>query len=428
MSRQVRPMTSYVPRLIDHELDQLLDQLPAVLLDGPKAVGKTATALRRCSTVRRLDDPAVADVIRADPTVILTDQPPVLVDEWQRVPAVWDAVRRSVDDRPTGGRFVLTGSAPTTATHSGAGRIVSLRMRPLCLAERLATPTTVSMSALLSGEPQQIHGHSELTLVDYVDEIVASGFPAIRDLGDRARNVALDGYIDRIVDHDLPEAGFVVRRPAAVWAWLRAYAAGTATTASWEQLRDAATAGLSNKPAKTTTIHYTDLLTRLRILDPLDAWVPGRNHFTRLASSPKHHIADPALAVRLLQRTRTHLLRGDQGNVVVPDDGTLLGNLFESLAALTVRATARVAGASVNHLRTRNGDHEIDFIVQGEQGIVAFETKLAGSIDTADVKHLRWLKERLGSDLLDAVVINTGPSAYRRPDGIAVVPLALLGV
>ena len=427
MARHVAPMGSYVPRIVDTELDALFGDLPAILLDGPKAVGKTATAIRRCESVRRLDVAAVADIVRADPNVVTHDAPPVLVDEWQRVPAVWDAVRRSVDEQPSGGRFLLTGSAPGAGTHSGAGRIVSLRMRPLCLAERLATTSTVSLAGLLSGDHGPIGGDSALTLVDYVDEILTSGFPAVRALGDRVRNVAIDSYLDRIVDHDLAEAGFTVRRPAAVRAWLRAYAAATATSASWEQLRDAATAGLDNKPAKSTTITYTELLTQMRILDPLEAWLPGRNHFTRLASSPKHHIADPALAVRLLQRTKVHLLSGESGGVSVPNDGSLLGNLFESLAALTVRTAAQAASAHVAHLRTRNGDHEVDFIVEGDNGIVAIEVKLSGSVDDNDVKHLIWLRNRLGSDLVDAVVVNTGPAAYRRQDGIAVVPLSLLG-
>ncbi|MSW78903.1 MAG: AAA family ATPase, partial [Actinobacteria bacterium] len=331
MTRDLLPMNSYAPRVVDGELDALFGDLPAILLDGAKAVGKTATAARRCATVRRLDDAAVADVVHADPRIVADDKAPVLLGEWQRVPAVWDAVRRLVDEQPTGGRFLLTGSAPNAGTHSGAGRIVTLRMRPLCLAERLAADAPVSVARLLAGDHEQVRGHSELTLADYVDEIIVSGFPGIRALGDRACTAALDSYLDRIVDHDLAEAGFTVRRPAAVRAWLRAYAAGTATTASWEQLRDSATAGLDNKPAKTTTSNYTELLTQLRILDPLEAWLPGRNHFTRLASSPKHHIADPALAVRLLQRNKTHLLRGDRGGIALPNDGSLLGNLFESL-------------------------------------------------------------------------------------------------
>lgn len=421
------PPSRYARRIVDSELDALLPELPAILIDGPKAVGKTATASRRCATIRRLDDPHVAEIVSADPRRLALDPPPVLLDEWHRVPQVWDTVRRLVDEHPTPGKFLLTGSAPTGDTHSGAGRIVTLRMRPMCLPERRESATTVSLAALLDGRHPEIDGTSEMTLADYVDEIIGSGFPAIRSLGERGRAVALDGYIERIIEHDLAETGFVVRRPAMVRAWLRAYAAATATTASWEQLRDAATGGIGNKPAKTTTGTYTDLLMHLRILDPLDAWLPGKNHFSRLATSPKHHIADPALAVRLLRCTRAHLLAGSNETRVTPNDSSLLGNLFESLTALTIRSAAQAAGAHVSHLRTRNGDHEIDFIVEGENGIVAFEVKLAGSVESADVKHLKWLRERVGDDLLEAVIITTGSQAYRRSDGIAVVPLALLG-
>lgn len=418
----------YVTRIIDVQIDELFAELPALLIDGPKGVGKTSTAVRRCATVRRLDDQRVADVVSADPYMLARDPEPTLIDEWQRVHGVWDAVRRLVDDAPTPGRFLLTGSAPTLSTHSGAGRITPLRMRPLSLVERLASAPTVSLADLLTGDRPKISGKSDMGLADYVDEIMASGFPGLRHLGGRAREAALDGYLDRIVDHDLPEAGFTVRRPAAVRAWLQAYAAATATNATWERIRDAATTGVSNKPARSTTSNYTDLLTRLRILDPIDAWSPTLNHLSRLAGGPKHHLADPALAVRLLRRTRTQLLSGDEGSVPVPNDGSLLGNLFESLVALTVRTTAQAAAGAVYHLRTRDGDHEVDFIVEGDEGVVALEAKLSGTIDDRDVRHLRWLGGQLGSQLLDAVVVTTGPEAYRRPDGIAVVPLALLGV
>lgn len=221
--------------------------------------------------------------------------------------------------------------------------------------------------------------------------------------------------------------GFTVRRPAGVRAWLRAYAAATATTASWEKIRDAATSGVANKPARTTTFQYTELLTSLRILDPLEAWLPTRNHLARLTSAPKHHLADPALAARLLDRTREDLLTGADDPRMMPRDGTLLGGLFESLAALSVRTAAQATEARTGHLRTEGGRHEIDFIVEGGGTVLALEAKLAASVDDRDVRHLRWLGAQLGDDLADAVMLTTGPEAYRRSDGIAVVPLALLG-
>lgn len=418
---------TYVRRVVDDELDELFAQLPAILLDGPKGVGKTATALQRCRTVRRLDVGADRSVVEADPTIVATGEPPSLVDEWQRVPAVWDAVRRLVDEDPSGGRFLLTGSAPTGGTHSGAGRITGLRMRPLSLFERRLCDTTVSFRDLLDGNRPAVAGRSPLGLGDYVDEIVAGGFPGMRHLTGRAILRQLDSYLETIVDRDLPEVGFTVRRPATVKAWLRAYAAATATTASWEKIRDASTSGISDKPAKTTTIPYTELLTGLRVLDPIEAWLPTNNHLAALTAAPKHHLADPALAARLLDRSRQHLLAGDEGNLGVPRDGTLLGGLFESLAALSIRTFAQSADARTCHLRTQGGRHEIDLIVERGSGVLALEVKLSGTVDDRDVRHLIWLRDQLGNDVIDTAVLTTGPDAYRRRDGVAVIPLALLG-
>lgn len=417
-SQTFSPKNGYVRRVIDDELDLLFSQLAAIHLDGPKGVGKTTTALERSQTVRRLDRPAERAVLEADPTIIARDTPPVLLDEWQRVPTVWDAVRSIVDDDNTPGRFLLTGSAPTLGTHSGAGRIADVRVRPLTLEERGLGSAAVSFANLLSGSKATISGRSSLTLNDYVDELMNSGFPGMRHLSGRALTKQLDGYLERIVSHDMPEAGFRVNRPATVRAWLAAYGAATATTASWETIRDAASAGLRNVPSKETVRSYTELLTQLRILDPLEAWLPGNNHFKRLGAAPKHHLADPALAVRLLQRTREDLLR----------DGALLGALFESLVALTVRTSAQSAGAQTFHLREHGGRHEVDFVVEHEGKVLGIEVKLSGVVTANDVKHLHWLRETLGDKVLDLVVVTTGPEAYRRDDGIAVVPLGVLGV
>jgi len=418
---------NYVRRVVDGDLDEVFAQLPAILLDGPKGVGKTATALQRCATVRRLDVGREREIVATDPDIVAADPPPVLIDEWHNVPGVWDAVRRIVDSSTSAGRFLLTGSPPAQGTHSGAGRIASLRMRPMCLSERNVSDTTVSFSNLLAGGSTKPAGACPLTLTDYTREIVTGGFPGMRHLTGRALNLQLDSYLARIVDHDLPEAGYTVRRPATIHAWMRAYAAATATSASWETIRDAATGGTVTKPSKPTTSTYTELLTTLRILDPVEAWVPSRNRFSPLAAAPKHHLVDPALAVRLLKRTTTHLLAADDGPVVVPRDGSLLGDLFESLVAQSIRTFAQAAQANVHHLRTRGGHREIDFIVERDGGVLAIEAKLSGTVSDIDVKHLRWLRGELGEDLIDAIIVNTGPEAYRRSDGIAVVPFGCLG-
>ncbi len=420
----------YLPRVVDRELDELLAGLPALAIEGVKGVGKTATATRRAKTVIALDDPSQLEVIAADPTRLDAVAKPVLVDEWQRHPPVWDLVRRRVDAGAAPGSFVLTGSASPAdaAIHSGAGRIVSIRMRPLALAERGLDRPSVSLRSMLSGSRREIGGSAQLTLTDYVDEIIASGFPGIRPMTGRARRTQLDGYLDRLVERDFPEQGLRVRRPQTLRAWLTAYAAATASTTSYNALLAAATPEESEKPAKTTTIGYRDVLEQLYVLDPVPGWAPGRRHLGKVGLAPKHHLADPALAARLLGIDAAALLRGESTGPPIPRDGSLLGALFESLVTLSVRTYAQAAEAQTRHLRTHSGTREVDLILErGDQRIVALEVKLSATVDDNDVRHLLWLREQLGDDLLDAAVITTGRDAYRREDGIAVVPAALLG-
>lgn len=423
-------MGEYLKRVVDTELDELLPSLPALALEGPKGVGKTETARRRARTLVELDDPAQRAIAEADPAAVLTGTPPVLLDEWQRVPAVWDAVRRSVDRGAEPGRFLLTGSASPEAppTHSGAGRIATVRMRPLSLSERGVGKPTVSLSRLLRQEAPAVEGRTDIALANYVAEIVRSGFPGLRRLDARALRAQLDGYVRRIIDRDFEDQGLRVRRPDALQRWMAAYAAATATTASYETIRDAATNGLGDKPSKTTTQPYRDILERLWIVDPVPAWLPTRNPINRLAQPPKHHLADPALAVRLLGLDADALLSGAEPGPAIPRDGALLGHLFESLVTLCVRVCAQAAEARVRHLRVQGGRREVDLIVErADQRVLAIEVKLGSSVADGDVRNLLWLREQIGEDLLDAVVIHTGPQAYRRRDGIVVVPAALLG-
>lgn len=419
----------YLRRVIDDELDELFPQVPAIAIDGPKAVGKTTTAEQRVRGLLRLDLRASRTAVEADPDLVRGRARPLLIDEWQKVPDVWDVVRRVVDEHPVGGQFLLVGSAAPaayTTAHSGAGRIGRLRMRPMTLSERKVSRPTVSLRALLEGQRPVVEGQCDLRLADYTEEITASGFPGLRGLSPRALRFQLDSYLRNAVDRDVPEQGLAVRKPEAMLAWLRAYAAATASTASYSCILDAATPGQADKPARSTSISYRDVLTQLWLLDPVPAWAPAGHPLTRLGQAPKHHLTDPALSARLLGANVATLLDG-QGQPLGPQAGTLLGHLFESLVTLCVRVPAQAADATVGHLRTRNGDHEIDLVVIRDDGkALAVETKLNTTVEDRDTTHLSWLASQLGDALLDAIVINTGPHAYRRPDGIAVVPIGLL--
>ncbi len=420
----------YTIRVLDRELDEILGSLPALAIEGPKGVGKTETASRRAATIHRLDDPARLTLAEADPKRLLDDEKPILIDEWQRLPETWDLVRRAVDAGAAPESFLLTGSASPDGAgrHSGAGRIPTIRMRPLTLAERLNSPASVSLAELLRGDRPDLAGETSVTLEHYVDEIVASGFPGLRGASDRALRLQLDGYIERVVDRDFAELGHAVRNPAGLRRWLAAYAAATSSTTSFEKIRAAATGDEGEQLSKDAARPYRAVLERLWLLDPVPAWQPTRRHLSRLSAASKHHLADPALAARLLGATRAGLLENAELGPPVPRDGTLLGALFESLVTLCVRVYAQRAEARTGHLRTFSGSREVDLIIEAQdKRVVAVEVKLKRTIKDDDTRNLRWLKETIGDELLDAIVITTGDAAYRRPDGIGVVPAALLG-
>jgi hypothetical protein len=275
-----------------------------------------------------------------------------------------------------------------------------------------------------------VTGDTDVTAERYAHEIVASGFPGLRDLPDRAVRAQLDGYIERVIDRDFEDlADVVIRNREALRRWCAAYASAVSSTASYEKIRDAANAGHDNKPTKVTALHWIATLERLWISDPVPAWSPARNDLSRLAQSPKHQVVDPAVAARLRGVDVGALLEGTPAGLLGPRDGTVFGALFEALVTLDVRVYAQAAEARVGHFRTRNGDREVDLIVErADRRIVAIEVKLARTIVDDDVKHLRWLGDRMGADLLDSIVVSTGPFAYRRPDGIGVVPASLLGI
>jgi predicted AAA+ superfamily ATPase len=177
----------YNYRVIDGELDDLMRSVAALAIEGAKGVGKTATAMQRAGRVRELDDPVQRRIAIADPARLLEGPAPVLIDEWQYVPESWDLIRRAVDAGAEPGRFLLTGSsrALERGSHSGAARIVSLRMRPLALSERNLGPAAVSVSALLSGRRPAVSGACTVGLEDYAREIVSSGFPGLRSMSGR---------------------------------------------------------------------------------------------------------------------------------------------------------------------------------------------------------------------------------------------------
>ena len=409
---------NYLWRYIDDELEAL-DGLTAIAIDGAKGVGKSET--------RHLDRDNERELLYAQMDKILQGPGTICLDEWQHVPQVWDAVRRNVD-KHVATRYLLTGSATPTSgvdTHSGAGRILSLRMRPLSVAERDNTQPSVRIAELFEQNNDsrvEISGAIDWQLADYAEAICSTGLPGIRTLPPRARRQHVASYIHRVIDRDIPEQGLLVRKPESLRAWWRAYAAASSTPTAYNKILDAATAGDSNKTSKETAQGYRDMLQKLWLLDPVPAWHPNRTPLKRLTTGPKHQIFDPGIAAALLGVSAEMLVARDPGS------WELFGQLFESLVTLTVRAAGQAAEAETAHLRLQGGSREVDLILERYDGkVIAFEVKLNPVPTDRDVRHLNWLGEQLGSRLVDKIVVTTGSHAYRRADGCAVVPLALLG-
>ena len=421
---------AYLPRVVDDTLREMLGGTRAIAIEGPRAVGKTASAARVAASVVGLDDPDTRMIVSADRRRYLAGlDSPVLVDEWQRDPPVWDAVRRIVDDDPQPGRFVLTGSANPRDTHihSGAGRFIRLRMRPLSFAERHPGMATVSLRDIWEGG-DEISGRSDVTLADYAREIVDSGFPGIRAEPPTVRRRAVADYVSHALEHEVPELGGVRRRPRSLHEWLRAYAAATSTTATFEAI--AAAVDRAQPPSRTTINDFRDVLQRLWLLDEVPAWNPGTIRLNRLGRVPKHHLADPALAAALLQLSAGRLIEGRSlgGAQDSLRDGPLFSTFFESLVVQSVRTYAAALELEVSHLRMHRGEREIDLVLHAGDGrAIAIEVKLGQAADDHDVRHLNWLSEQMDEDLVARIVGTTGPAAYRRGDGVAVVPLSLLG-
>lgn len=425
-AKSISNTKNYLWRYIDDELEAL-DGLTAIAIDGAKGVGKSETSIRRADETWHLDRDNERELLYAQMDKILQGPGTICLDEWQHVPQVWDAVRRNVD-KHVATRYLLTGCATPTSgvdTHSGAGRILSLRMRPLSVAERDNTQPSVRIAELFeqnNDSRAEISGATDWQLADYAEAICSTGLQGIRTLPPRARRQHVASYIHRVIDRDIPEQGLLVRKPESLRAWWRAYAAASSTPTAYNKILDAATAGDSNKTSKETAQGYRDMLQKLWLLDPVPAWHPNRTPLKRLTTGPKHQIFDPGIAAALLGVTAEMLVARDPGS------WELFGQLFESLVTLTVRAAGQAAEAETAHLRLQGGSREVDLILERYDGkVIAFEVKLNPVPTDRDVRHLNWLGEQLGSRLVDKIVVTTGSHAYRRADGCAVVPLALLG-
>lgn len=412
-----------MPRVADGELAFRLAAAGAVLIEGAKAVGKTETARQQAASQIRLDiDDNDRDAAQVAPELVLNRPAPLLIDEWQVVPSLWNRVRRAVDDRQSPGQFILTGSATPrddVNRHSGAGRFSIMRMRPMCLAESGRSDATVSLKALLNGTTQTA-SDPRLTIPDLADALTVGGWPAWQGRPIPMVSRVLRDYLTQISHVDVLSIAGQRRDPVKIDALLRSLARNTGTEAAITTLA-ADAAGPGQSMDRETAGAYLAALERLMVVENQPAWAPAMRSRVQLRSSPKRHLVDPSLAIAALNGSPTKLL----------SDLETMGTLFESLVVRDLRVLAQPLDGRVFHYRDNKG-LEVDAVVSCTDGRWgAFEVKLGASrIDEAAASLLAFAAKidtsACGEPGVLAVVTGTG-LAYRRRDGVHVVPIGTLG-
>lgn len=420
----------YEPRIIDKPIADNLKELPAILVEGAKAVGKTATASRLAKTIMSLDNPQIKMLLRNDPSTILHAKRPVLIDEWQLDPNIWSYVRHEIDNGLDADSILFTGSSirVNSRIHSGTGRLIRMKMRPYSVQERQMTDTHISLDKLLNEPDYEPSGFIDIKLNDYLDEIFRSGFPGIRNKSPKARQLLIHDYVNNIIQHDFEENGFAVKEPETLRAWMRAYAAAIGTTTSYKKIIDTAMANNEKSPSRPTADFFREALEILYVIDDVPSFIGMGKLFPALTKAPKHFMLDPAIAMDLLDVTKDQLTDFGVTKHMGKINSDMIGQLIESLVYQSLVVYADALDAHLYHFRDSKGRHEIDFIIQKGHKIVLFEVKTNPNVKDSYVKHLNWFEDRAkGEYQITKVLLNTGQVAYKRKsDNVHVIPIAAL--
>jgi uncharacterized protein len=408
---------AYVERIIEPVLAEILGALPAVLVTGPRAGGKTTTCRRYATTVVALDRELEASAVRADPDAVLDSlEPPVLLDEWQAVPEVVGAVKRLIDGGSGTGRFVLTGSVRAEAvaeSWAATGRVIRLTQWGLCERELAGLAGQRSFfDRVLDGELSAMRPAAvPVDVRGYLAAALRGGYPevALQPSAD-VRRRWLASYVDQLVlrDATLHDED---RDPHKLRRYLVALANNTAGVVEHKAIYDAA--GVTRMSAQA----YESLASALFLADHLPAW--HTNRLNRLTRSPKRYITETALVGPLLGIDERSLLR----------NGDLLGRIIDTFVVQQLRPEAGACSTDVrlHHLRHEGGDREVDVIAEFADGrVIAVEIKASSAPKPEDGRHLEWLRDRLGDQVVATVLFHTGPRPFLMPNGVHALPISCL--
>lgn len=426
-------MEDYKFRILDSVLRDELDAMGAVVVEGPKACGKTTTAEQASGSIIYMDDPMrraqYMQMVDTDISYILSGNTPRLIDEWQLAPKIWDAVRFEVDHRRRDGQFILTGSAVPPKDnleemkHSGTGRMAWLKMRPMSLWESGESSGHVSLEALFREGDANVRGESTLTLDDIAFITCRGGWPKAVDKG--RENSALRqaiNYYEAIVRTDISRVDNVDRDEERTRRIMRSYARHQGAQASVQTILDDISANDSSEFSDKTLYSYINALKSIFVIEDMPAWNPNMRSKSAIRTSDTRYYIDPSIACAALGLGPQDLI----------NDLNTFGLIFETLCVRDLRVYAQPIDGLVYHFRDKTG-LECDAVVHlrnGRYGLV--EIKLGGDkLINEGAANLITLRDRIDTDRMKApsfmmVLTAVGEYAYRRTDGVIVVPVGAL--
>lgn len=419
-------MDRYLPRIIDTILVERLSTIGAILIEGPKWCGKTMTASEVSKSQLFMQDPdnLVSYLKAADtkPSLLLKGDKPRLLDEWQMAPVLWDAVRFNVDQTGLTNQYILTGSAvprDNAVMHSGTGRIGRLMMRPMSLYESLESSGAISLGSLFNGETD-VEAVADLSIEEIAVAIVRGGWPAaVTDDDNEILRYAID-YTDAVVNRDIVLVDDVKKDPAKVRTVMRSLARNISTLANIKTITEDVAGADGDTISSKTVSYYINTLRRIFVVEDLPAWSPIIRSKTAIRTSVKRQFVDPSIATAILRLSPAKIL----------EDFEYFGFLFESLCIRDLRIYAEAIDGEVFHYRDKSGLEADAIIALADGRWGAIEIKLGSKEIEKAANNLIKLANKINTKKMKEpsflMVLTGGQYAYKRDDGVLIVPISCL--